>query len=51
MSYAPRSASRGGSMPATPIATTYGLTVLAALVVLVLLHRAFGSVHIEGGLK
>lgn len=38
-------------MPSTPIATTYGLTVLAALAILVVLHRAFGSVHIEGGLK
>lgn len=36
---------------ATPIATGYGATVLVALVVLIILHRAFGSVTFEGGLK
>ena len=49
MSYMPRNP--GGSGQAAPIATTYGLTVLAALAVLILLHRAFGSVHVEGGFK
>lgn len=49
MNYMPRST--GGDGKPAPIATTYGLTVLAALAVLVLLHRAFGSVHVEGGFK
>jgi hypothetical protein len=35
----------------TPIATAYGLTVLAALAVLVLLHRTFGSFKLEGGVR
>lgn len=48
-SYVPRS--RSGSSPAAPIATSYAVVVLGALVALVLLRRAFGSVHIEGGLK
>lgn len=41
----------GGSGQQAPIATSYGLTVLLALAVLVVLHRAFGSVTVSGGLK
>lgn len=33
------------------ITKTYGILVLAALAVLVLFHRLFGSVRIEGGAR
>ena len=49
MANAPRDPSSTGSIPAIPKA--YAGVVLLALIGLIILNRAFGSVSISGGIK
>lgn len=43
--------SNGTSAGSYPIARGFGLLVLAALVGLILLRQAFGSIRVEAGVK
>lgn len=40
-----------GHLPAHPITLTFGMALLAVLIVLVILRVAFGSISVQGGVK